>query len=122
MDLQKQIRAGLAEELAEQIDGTMFRTIRCQLLDRASGIVCVLVVMPGFNLAETVALLIAHAESGEICEVQLDEFVERGMVKCLVPDVTNAKYPNALIAVESISDEQPCRVLLADHCYIIQLV
>jgi hypothetical protein len=120
MDLRNQIKDGLVEVLAEQIDGTTFRTIRCQLLDPASGIVCVMVVMPEHNLAATTAALVSHAESGKICDAQLDEFVEKGMVKFLVPDATNAKYPEALIALDSIPDDRHCRVLLLDKCYAIQ--
>ena len=116
-----EVMAGLVEQLTEQVDGTVFRTVRLHLLDPASEIDTVVVVTEGNNLAEMAALLVSVGD-GHISEYGLDELALQRRVRFIVADVRKAKYPEAVIALDSIPDQRKCRVLLMPPCYIIQFV
>jgi hypothetical protein len=111
----------LARDLATQIDGCEFRTVKRYFRSPTSEIRMVVVVEPSFALEEVAAVFASpRANHGD---VTLHTLLSAGVMKFGVDDLSGVQSGHAhhVVLLDQIADTCACRVIYLPPCYVVQL-
>ncbi len=111
----------LARELATQIDGCEFRTVKRYFRSPTSEIRMVVVVEPSYALEEVAAVFAAPRMMNE--DTTLRALLAAGVLKFGVDDL-NGVQPGLephVVPLDHIADTRACRVIYLPPCYVVQL-
>ena len=113
--------AMLANELASQIDGCEFRTVKCYFRSPTSEIRLVILVAPPYKLEE-IAAVFAALGNGD-AEHTLQTLLTAGVLTFGVDDLAGVMPGHEAHAVwlDDIEDTRACRVIYLPPCYVVQL-
>lgn len=121
MKLPVLFNAALASELATQIDGCEFRTVKRYFRSPTSEICMVIIVAAPYALEE-VAAVFATADAQD-SEETLGALLAAGVLTFGVDDLRGVRPGQESYAVllDQIKDTQACRVIYLPPCYVVQL-
>lgn len=113
---------GLARELATQIDGCEFRTVKQYFRSPTSEIQMVVLVAPPFALEEVAAVFAASSASNG--NTTLHALLAAGVMKFGVDDLSGVQpgLESHVVSLDRIVDSHACRVIYLPPCYVVQLV
>lgn len=113
--------ATLASELATQIDGCEFRTVKRYFRSPTSEICMVIIVEAPYALEE-VATVFATADAQD-SEETLGALLAAGVLTFGVDDLRGVRPGQEAHAVllDQIEDTRACRVIYLPPCYVVQL-
>jgi|KBSSwiStaDraftv2_1062776.scaffolds.fasta_scaffold791582_2 hypothetical protein len=112
--------ATLARELATQIDGCEFRTVKRYFRSPTSEIQMVILVTPRYTLEEVAAVF--ATPSTQDGEQTLEALLTAGVLTFGVDDrrgVMHGREAHAVL-LDEIPDKQACRVIYLPPCYVVQ--
>ena len=121
MDMPVEFDVTLASQLALQIDGCEFRTIKQYFRSPTSEIRMVVVVEAPFALEEVAAVFATpNTNNGD---ATLQALLAAGVMKFGVDDLHGMLPGHAHHAVllDQIADTHACRVIYLPPCYVVQL-
>jgi len=109
----------IAARLRPQIDPCEFRVVTQHVRNPASEIQMVVLVQESYALEEVAA---AFATTGN-GEVELQTLLGQGVISFGVDDLrgVQASSQDSVVLLESISDQQDCRVIYLPPCYVVQM-
>ena len=113
--------ATLARELATQIDGCEFRTVKRYFRSPTSEICMVIIVEAPYALEEVAAVFATpHAQGGERT---LKTLLAAGVLTFGVDDLSGVEPGREAHAglLDQIEDTRACRVIYLPPCYVVQL-
>lgn len=111
----------LAHDLATQIDGCEFRTVKQYFRSSTSEIRMVVLIEPAFALEEVAAVFAAPSTNNG--DATLHTLLSTGVMKFGVDDLHSVLPGHAHYAVllDQIADTRACRVIYLPPCYVVQL-
>jgi hypothetical protein len=111
--------AEIAARLRSQIDPCEFRAVTQHVRNPASEIQMVVLVQESYALEE-VAAAFATTSNGNAA---LQTLLGQGVIKFGVDDLSRvqANSQHGVVLLESISDQQDCRVIYLPPCYVVQM-
>ena len=114
--------AMLARELATQIDGCEFRTVKRYFRSPTSEIGMVIIVAAPYTLEE-VAAVFATADAQD-SERTLGTLLAAGVLTFGVDDLSGVRPGREAhtVLLDQIEDTQACRVIYLPPCYVVQLI
>lgn len=114
--------ASLASDLATQIDGCEFRTVKRYFRSPTSAIRMVVVVEPPFALEEVAAVFAAPSATNG--DTALRALLAAGVMKFGVDDLGGVQpgLEPHVVSLDHIADTRACRVIYLPPCYVVQLL
>jgi hypothetical protein len=112
---------GLAQELATQIDGCEFRTVKRYFRSPTSEIGMVILVEPAYALEEVAAVFAASSTTDG--DTTLHALLAAGVMKFGVDDLSGVQpgLESHVVPLDHIADTRACRVIYLPPCYVVQL-
>lgn len=113
--------AMLAHELASQIDGCEFRTVKRYFRSPTSEIRMIILVAQPYKLEEVAAVFAASGDGD--AERTLQTLLTSGVLTFGVDDLAGVMLGHEAHAtrLDHIEDSRACRVIYLPPCYIVQL-
>ena len=111
----------LARDLAMQIDGCEFRTVKQYFRSPSSEIRMVVLVEPAFALEEVAAVFAAASMNNG--DTTLQALLAVGVLKFGVDDLRGVQpgHEQHVMPLDHIADTRACRVIYLPPCYVVQL-
>jgi len=111
----------LASQLASQIDGCEFRTVKRYFRSPTSEIHMVILVEPPYALEEVAAVFATPGKNDG--DVTLHVLLSAGVLKFGIDDLRGVLpgHENHVVLLDCIADTQACRVIYLPPCYVVQL-
>lgn len=121
MDMPVEFDVTLASQLALQIDGCEFRTIKQYFRSPTSEIRMVVLVEPTFALEEVAAVFATPSTNNG--DATLHTLLSMGVMKFGVDDLHSVlpRHAHPAVLLDQIADTRACRVIYLPPCYVVQL-
>lgn len=112
----------LASDLATQIDGCEFQTVKRYFRSPASEIRIVVLVEAAFALEEVAAVFAAPSTMNG--DTALRALLAAGVMKFGVDDLGGVQpgHKHHVVLLDHIAETRACRVIYLPPCYVVQLL